>query len=281
MSEFQYYEFVAIERRLTDEDQAALRRISSRAEITDTSLTNSYSYADFRGDPDALMDRYFDAMVYVTNFGTFTLRLRIPKASADLAAMTRYAAENGVIVRATKTHVVVTLSSEEEGGRGWIGEDGDGWMKKLLGLRAELMAGDYRPLYLGWLGAAFCGDVDEEEREPVVPPGLRRLTKAQRHLVDFLGLSDDLLEAAAKGSSGAGTAATPTRAALTKWVASLPAKQKDAWLVTAALDEGATVGATVLQRYRKAQPKAPTEGAAKARRRTVAELLQAAGIGEE
>jgi hypothetical protein len=28
------------------------------------------------GDPDALMDDHFDAMVYVANWGTHTLRLR-------------------------------------------------------------------------------------------------------------------------------------------------------------------------------------------------------------
>ncbi|MEZ4410055.1 MAG: hypothetical protein R3A52_26805 [Polyangiales bacterium] len=72
-------------------------------------------------------------------------------------------------------------------------------------------------------------------------------------------------------------AAAPTKSAPKKWVASLPAKEKDAWLVTAALDPEANVGATVLQRYQKAHATAsPTRGA-KAERRTAGELYAAAG----
>jgi hypothetical protein len=76
-------------------------------------------------------------------------------------------------------------------------------------------------------------------------------------------------------------AAKPTKAALAKWVASFSAKEKDAWLVTAALDEGATVGATVLRRYREAQPKENSARATKGPRRSAGELLEAAGYGEE
>ena len=43
MSEFQYYEFLAVDRPLTAEQMAELRSISSRAEITPTRLTNAYS----------------------------------------------------------------------------------------------------------------------------------------------------------------------------------------------------------------------------------------------
>lgn len=212
-------------------------------------------------------------------WGTRTVRLRVPRATADLPAMRRYAVDRVIDLRATKAHVVVTLSVDEEGGGGWVGEDGDGWMQKLLGLRKELMAGDHRALYLGWLAATLWGDLDEDEREPAVPPGLRRLTKAQAHLADFLALDDDLVEAAAQASRGGAVAATPTKAALAKWVAALPANQKDAWLVAAALDDGANVGTTLLQAYRKAQPKAAAAGPAKAKRRTVAELFAAAGRG--
>ena len=42
MSEFQYYEFQAIDRPLDEEAQQALRRISTRARITPHSLVNIY-----------------------------------------------------------------------------------------------------------------------------------------------------------------------------------------------------------------------------------------------
>ena len=54
MSEYQYYEFRAVDKPLDTRAQAALRRITSRGEITPTSLVNEYHWGDFRGDPDQL-----------------------------------------------------------------------------------------------------------------------------------------------------------------------------------------------------------------------------------
>lgn len=42
MSEYQYYEFQAVDRPLGEADQKALRALSTRAQITTTSFTNSY-----------------------------------------------------------------------------------------------------------------------------------------------------------------------------------------------------------------------------------------------
>ena len=50
MSEYQFYEFLAVDRPLTRDDQEALRSLSSRATITATSFTNEYNFGDFRGD---------------------------------------------------------------------------------------------------------------------------------------------------------------------------------------------------------------------------------------
>ena len=65
MSEYQYYEFQAIDRPPTREEMDELRVLSTRAEITATSFTNTYNWGDFKGDPDALMRDYFDAFLYV------------------------------------------------------------------------------------------------------------------------------------------------------------------------------------------------------------------------
>src|SRR5207302_10622823 len=61
MSEYQYYEFRAIDHPLDKRAMGELRAITSRATITPTSLVNEYHWGDFKGDPDKLMDRYFDA----------------------------------------------------------------------------------------------------------------------------------------------------------------------------------------------------------------------------
>ena len=84
MSEYQYYEFRAIDRPLTDQEIASLRAISGRAHITSASFVNVYNYGDFRGDPEALMEKVFDAFLYVANWGTHSLMLRLPKRAAAL-----------------------------------------------------------------------------------------------------------------------------------------------------------------------------------------------------
>ena len=70
MSEYQYYEFLAIDRPLDDAEQAEVRALSTRARITATSFVNEYHWGDFKGSPNRLMERYYDAHLYVANWGT-------------------------------------------------------------------------------------------------------------------------------------------------------------------------------------------------------------------
>jgi hypothetical protein len=60
MSEYQYYEFLALDRPLTAEEIAALRALSTRAHITPVSFTNEYQWGNFKGNPDDLMRQFFD-----------------------------------------------------------------------------------------------------------------------------------------------------------------------------------------------------------------------------
>src|SRR5437773_1581039 len=83
MSEYQYYEFQAVDRKLGEAEMRALRGLSSRARITATSFINEYNYGDFRGRPDALMEKYFDAHLYVANWGSHRLMLRLPRRLLD------------------------------------------------------------------------------------------------------------------------------------------------------------------------------------------------------
>lgn len=78
MSEHQYYEFLAIDRPLSAADMHWLRSLTTRAQITTTSLTNSYQWGGFRGDPYELLKRCFDAHVYTSNFGSRWFLLRLP-----------------------------------------------------------------------------------------------------------------------------------------------------------------------------------------------------------
>ena len=74
MSEYQYYEFQAIDRPLSQREMQELRALSTRAEITSTSFTNEYSYGNFKGDPYAVLGKYFD--VFLSRTDGFTAPVR-------------------------------------------------------------------------------------------------------------------------------------------------------------------------------------------------------------
>lgn len=90
MSEYQYYEFTAVDRPLTTREQSELRSLSTRADITATSFVNTYEWGNFKGDPRKLMERYFDAHLYLTNWGTRELMVRLPKRVLDPAVVADY-----------------------------------------------------------------------------------------------------------------------------------------------------------------------------------------------
>ncbi len=92
MSEYQYYEFRATDRALTEKKQGILRGYSGRAAISRTRFVNSYSYGNFRGNESEWMEKYFDAFLYMANWGMHRLMLRLPTSLLSLEAVKRYSA---------------------------------------------------------------------------------------------------------------------------------------------------------------------------------------------
>jgi hypothetical protein len=45
------------------------RKISTRAEITPTRFWNDYQWSDLKADPAKLVERYFDAHIYLRTGG--------------------------------------------------------------------------------------------------------------------------------------------------------------------------------------------------------------------
>jgi hypothetical protein len=84
MSEYQYYEFQAIDCPLTEKEMGELRSYSTRARITPTSFVNDYSWGSFNGDEDAWMEKYFEAFLYLANWGTHVFKLRLPSGLLDV-----------------------------------------------------------------------------------------------------------------------------------------------------------------------------------------------------
>lgn len=204
MSEYQYYEFLAIDRPLTTDEMTELQALSTRATITPVSFTNEYNWGDFKGNPKRLMERYFDAHVYVANWMTAIFMMRLP-----IEALTRETVEGVVVpytleIRATNTHWVITWRLDESENYDRFGvEDGHGWMARLAPVRDELLRGDLRSLYIGWLPAITAEMVDDDDMEPLSVSGLGSLTAAQQALAEFLEVDRDLLAGAGIGSPAA------------------------------------------------------------------------------
>lgn len=212
MSEYQYYEFAAIDKPLTSAQRAELRACSTRAVITATSFTNEYHWGDLKADPIEWMRRYFDAHVYSANWASCCLLLRFPRDALDKQVISEHRAlsvkrvhSGGAFdVVSTPDHWILGWRFNGDSGEieRFCGEsDGTGWMAQLLPLRDELLRGDTRPLYLGWLARASTGELRDDMLEPPTPVGLQQLTAAQTALTEFLCLDPDWLASAAAAST--------------------------------------------------------------------------------
>jgi hypothetical protein len=199
MSEYQYYEFQAIDRALTEREMSELRSCSTRACITATRFENDYSYGSFRGNEDAWMDKYFDAFLYLANWGTHVFKLRLPSGALDLETARQYCAGEPASARETGACVVLSFVSDDEEGGDWV--EGEGQLSSLIGVRAELACGDLRALYLGWLLSLQEGDLDDDAVEPPVPPGLGERSACLDGMVDSLRIDVDLLDVAANATA--------------------------------------------------------------------------------
>jgi hypothetical protein len=113
MSEYQYYEFLALDRPLDDRQQAEVRSLSTRASITATSFINEYHWGNFRGDPNRMMERYYDAHLYLTNWGTHRIMLRLPGEllDIDIDVVEDHCVGDQVTVWATGEFLVLDMTS--------------------------------------------------------------------------------------------------------------------------------------------------------------------------
>ncbi|MFB7288130.1 hypothetical protein [Actinacidiphila glaucinigra] len=278
MSEYQYYEFLALDRPLDEEQVRQVRALSTRADITATRFVNEYHWGDFKGDPTKLVEELYDAHLYYANWGSRRLLLRLPAGSLTAKEATKYAMDDALSVWTRSGHTLLDFSVSSEDGGEWEFETSY-TLSAFVGLRAELAAGDLRPLYVAWLAGLTVWELAEDDEanyareiEPPVPAGLASLTGPQRALADFLGVDADLLAAAAEGS-GPATADVVDRTALAAFIAALPAADKDALLVEAALST-ASPGPRLLAHYRAATIVPGPRGGTG--RRTAAELLDTA-----
>jgi hypothetical protein len=204
MSEYQYYEFQAIDRPLSGADRQALRKLSTRARITATSFTNSYEWGDFKGDPAKLMEDWFDLHLYLANWGSRRLMMRLPSRLVDARYLDGFlGAVDWVKVWVAGEHLILDIARDEEPDDAW--DDGSGWLAALAPLRGDVICGDLRLFYLLWLMAVEGGDAGADDLEPM--PGIGPMTGPLGAFADFFGLDPDLVSAAAERDADAGAIA--------------------------------------------------------------------------
>ena len=195
MSEYQYYEFQAIDRPLGEADREALRALSTRARITATSFTNSYEWGAFKGDPARLMERWFDLHLDLANWGARRFMIRLPARLIDRPRLAAFLTEvDCATLKLAGDNLILDIARDEVESEGW--DDGSGWLAALAPLRADVLAGDFRLFYLLWLTAIEADAFEPDEPEPL--PGAGPLTGALEAFVDFLDIDRDLVAAAAE-----------------------------------------------------------------------------------
>lgn len=230
MSYHETYEFFALDRCLTPAEMRALRAVSTRATITPVRFYNVYDWGGLKGDPRELLRRYFDLFVHTGNGRPEWGMLRFPAGGIDLRRWRPYVPVQRradpparvASVAAAEDVAVLTIVPAEEAtfhsiGRAspwdadddwredWIDDelaDEASWPVPLALVRAELLAGDLRPLYLLWLLSVQCGERRASTAEPLQPPGLERPTGSLWMFAEFLGLNADLLTVAVEAASG-------------------------------------------------------------------------------
>ncbi|OWK37861.1 hypothetical protein [Fimbriiglobus ruber] len=200
MSEFQRIAFRAIDDPVSEENLRYMEQQSSRAEITPWAFDNEYHYGGFRGNAAEMLRRGYDLHLHYANFGVRKVMIRLPNGFPDAKAAAPYLVENELSFvkdeRGPGGNLCIEPCSESDDLEElW---DIDDLVDELAPLRAEILEGDLRPLYLAHLAVSRDSNHDPEETtEGPVPGGLDKLTDAQQALAKLYGLDDSLLAAAA------------------------------------------------------------------------------------
>ncbi len=198
MSEYQYYEFQAIDRLLTHDEVAAVASISSRATVSAGTAVFTYSYKDFPGGAARVLAAYFDAHLCLSDWGDRRLMFRLPIQAVDRAALRAYSTQGLIDIQATDNYLLLDFHPDIEDHPDWV--DPVGMLSTLVSLRADLMAGDLRACYLVWLLGCSADLYKADEMEPPVPDGLADLGPSHEALITFFGVDRDWVAAAAEGS---------------------------------------------------------------------------------
>lgn len=252
MSEYQYYEFLSVDRALSARQMRELRSVSSRAEITPSRFTNFYTFGDFKGDASRWMERYFDAFLYFANWGTRVISLRVPRRFLDLATARRYCRTSAASARVHGSWLILDFESRLEDRVDLDLEEPAGVLGTIVPIRADLVAGDLRLLFLGWLLSVAAGEA-EEGQPPPCPPGMGELTGSLSAFAEFMGIPAEALARA----EGLSPRRSVERDAFRRWVKTLPEREKARWLERLVFPRGPLARAELLAEVRREADASP------------------------
>jgi hypothetical protein len=114
MSEYQHYELQAVGRPLTQDQTRDLRTYSTRAKITSRSFVIEYNWGDFKDNSDQWIETFFDAFLYLANWGTRWFMLRVPGQFLDPETASVYCTVEALAWRIKGDYLLVSFRSEEE-----------------------------------------------------------------------------------------------------------------------------------------------------------------------
>jgi hypothetical protein len=146
------------------------------------------------------MERWFDLHLYLANWGTHRLMIRLRKRLIDQRRLEEFLhAVDCVDIRTSGENLIVDILCEELEPED-DSDDGSDWLATLTPLRADVLGGDLRLFYLLWLKAVEADSIGPDEMEPL--PGIGPMTGALDAFARFFRLDADLVLAAAERSAG-------------------------------------------------------------------------------
>ena len=199
MSEYQSFCWATVGRALSNAARKEVGELSSHISVSATGARVDYHWGSFKHDPIEVLIRFFDVFTYEANWGSQILAFRFDAGSVPFDDLQAYAVEDIIDVSEQDGHLVVKADFNEN----WqetdcnYGDERGAPGARFVSCYEEILAGDYRCLFLLWLRACeMIGEGNDEVFTAPVPAGLGQLDSCHEELLEFIEINSDLLDAA-------------------------------------------------------------------------------------
>ncbi|ANN18875.1 hypothetical protein SD37_26795 [Amycolatopsis orientalis] len=179
--------------RVLDEDtQSILRMLPGQPFVSATAFAASMSGRDHSSEMNAFVEKTFDAWLYFDNHGPRQVGFRVPQSVLPETTAAGYAVGDGLeglAVERAGSDLLLRFRYYAEDDEGFnMGEEGDGWLHRILPVREELLAGHLDTLELAGLLGEYGDRMDGDL------PAEYGLSKAGRALAAYLLIDPAILE---------------------------------------------------------------------------------------